>query len=1366
LSEPAARPRSRVWWKYLLILTGAILLSIVAAFWYITTDSFQSLVRRRVVAEIERITGGHAQVGSFHTIPFRMQVEIRDVTVRGLEAPGAVALAHADRLVAQVKVISFLRTEFGFSDVVLDHPVIHVAVYPDGTTNIPGPPTSDNPGKTPIEQLFALSIDRLYVRHGELIWNGEKIPLDFAAHDAELQMQYSFLRFRYEGRVLLGKVDTEFSDFRPFAWMSTAEFSLGQTYADVHSLKLNSGRSHLEARGRVSDFRQPRLQVTYDAHLDLGEAASIARRHDLREGTVEFQGQGTWSLEGFATSGVLALREFGWQDDEIELNKASATADYSFSDQQIKLMRLQGKLLEGSFTGDLQVDNWQNQTRESKTAARSRLNEDMAIVTAVRPQKSKNDKGKGSELQSGVVHLRMRDISAGGLAQALNTRAHPLGRFRPAGFATGTIDARWRGVPRDAEIAFTFELNPPLRSAAGELPVTARLEGAYRGSSEELELDKANVSTPASHVQASGKLSASSSLRLSLSTSNLDELRPVIAALHGPADIPFTAHGNATFNGVVSGKPSTPSIAGTLVAQDFDFILPATARSSRRVHWDSLSTTLQFSSWGMTLRNGSLQRGETSAEFEVSAMLQEGQFTDDSPFTARVTLHNIDVASTAVLAGYDYPVTGVADLSLQLSGTRALPRAQGQIHAINASAYGESIQQFDADVRLAEGETALSNIHLFHDDSVVTGNAAYSTSTRAFNIDLTGKNFDLARIPRIRFGRLRIDGRGDFTLRAAGTPEAPLVTAAAHLHELTLDNEVAGQLDLEAVSRGRELHVTGHSEFSRGNVSLDGSIRMGSDLATNLSVRMDSIDLDALWRTYLRGELTGHSAVTGTLTVQGPLLDPKKWTLNGEFPNVLLDVEYVKLHSQDPVRFTYTQQSLHLERMRFVGEGTDLAAGGSVHFAGPREVNLQADGHVDLKLLNSFASDITASGAMSMNLAVGGTIDEPLPQGTLQLTNGFVAYAGLPSGLSQLSGTLDFTRDRIHIETLTARTGGGTLDLKGDATTYNRQLSFNLTAVGREVRLRYPPGVSSTADAELHWIGTRTSSTISGDILVNKLAVTPNFDFSSYLERTRQIGAITPANSPLYNVKLDVHVQTAPELQMRTAVARLSGDADLRLRGSVARPAVLGRADVLEGEATFNGTKFRLERGDITFADPVTIKPQLNLQASSHVRNYDLNIIVTGTPDRLLVNYRSEPPLPQSDIIALLALGRTNEESQQLQQQTGPNPFTDAASTLIINQAINSNVSSRIQKLFGASRIKIDPQGLTTETNPTARGPQVTIEQQFANNVSLTYSTNVSQSSQQIIQGEYFFTRNISAVGTRDQNGVVSFDVRIRRRRK
>jgi translocation and assembly module TamB len=60
----------------------------------------------------------------------------------------------------------------------------------------------------------------------------------------------------------------------------------------------------------------------------------------------------------------------------------------------------------------------------------------------------------------------------------------------------------------------------------------------------------------------------------------------------------------------------------------------------------------------------------------------------------------------------------------------------------------------------------------------------------------------------------------------------------------------------------------------------------------------------------------------------------------------------------------------------------------------------------------------------------------------------------------------------------------------------------------------------------------------------------------------------------------------------------------------------------------------------------------------------------------------------------------------------------------------------------------------------------VTIEQQISNTLTLTYITNVSQAQQQIIQAEYYLTRNISLIALRDQNGVVSFDISIRRRKK
>ncbi len=318
------------------------------------------------------------------------------------------------------------------------------------------------------------------------------------------------------------------------------------------------------------------------------------------------------------------------------------------------------------------------------------------------------------------------------------------------------------------------------------------------------------------------------------------------------------------------------------------------------------------------------------------------------------------------------------------------------------------------------------------------------------------------------------------------------------------------------------------------------------------------------------------------------------------------------------------------------------------------------------------------------------------------------------------------------------------------------------------MRLRYPPGVSSTANADLRLTGTSNSALLTGDVTMTKLSVTPGFDFGAYMEKSKQGGVFTQTDSLANRLRLDVHVVTTPELQMQTAIARLQRRRRSQMRGTADRPVILGRAEVLEGDFSFNGTKYRLERGDVTFANPAKTQPIVDLQAATRVRDYDITIRIRGdasTSNGLKVSWQSEPSLPEGDVIALLALGRTQEEAAAATQASGAFGFGGEASDLLINEALNSTVNSRLQRLFGASRIKIDPQGLASETN-LVRGPQLTIEQQVASNITLTYSTNVSVSSQQIIQAEYNITRNMSIVALRDQNGVVSFDLRIRSHRK
>jgi len=309
--------------------------------------------------------------------------------------------------------------------------------------------------------------------------------------------------------------------------------------------------------------------------------------------------------------------------------------------------------------------------------------------------------------------------------------------------------------------------------------------------------------------------------------------------------------------------------------------------------------------------------------------------------------------------------------------------------------------------------------------------------------------------------------------------------------------------------------------------------------------------------------------------------------------------------------------------------------------------------------------------------------------------------------------------------------------------------------------LRYPPGVSAGASADLRLVGTMKNSTLSGDVTVLRFGLNPRFDFSLYLARANQPPTLPDPTSPLNNLHLDVHVVSTPALEVQTSLAKLSGDVDLRLRGTGTRPVVLGRVNIIEGDLFFNGTTYHLERGDISFSNPVRIDPVLNVEATARVRDYDLTLGVHGPIDHLATNYRSEPPLPTGDIIALLAFGHTSQDAA-LNPQAAPN-FTETASNAILGEALNQVVSNRAQKLFGVSRIKIDPQVGTATSNPTAR---VTIEQQISGKLTLTYITDVTQASEQVIQFEYNVNRSVSVIAVRDQFGVVGFDVKIRQRRK
>ena len=88
MSEAGVPPERRKIGKYVLGLMLAGALALAGVGWYSTTESFRTLVRERLIATLERMTGGRVELGSIHTVPFHFQLEVRNLTIHGREKPG------------------------------------------------------------------------------------------------------------------------------------------------------------------------------------------------------------------------------------------------------------------------------------------------------------------------------------------------------------------------------------------------------------------------------------------------------------------------------------------------------------------------------------------------------------------------------------------------------------------------------------------------------------------------------------------------------------------------------------------------------------------------------------------------------------------------------------------------------------------------------------------------------------------------------------------------------------------------------------------------------------------------------------------------------------------------------------------------------------------------------------------------------------------------------------------------------------------------------------------------------------------------------------------------------------------------------
>ena len=109
--------------------------------------------------------------------------------------------AHIDRLYARAKILSFFDARLGLDFLEVDHPAIHLIVYPNGRTNQPTPKAKQSASGPAIRTIFDLQARRVEVHNGVALINDRSIPFQLAANNLGVVITYAPPTGHYLGEI-------------------------------------------------------------------------------------------------------------------------------------------------------------------------------------------------------------------------------------------------------------------------------------------------------------------------------------------------------------------------------------------------------------------------------------------------------------------------------------------------------------------------------------------------------------------------------------------------------------------------------------------------------------------------------------------------------------------------------------------------------------------------------------------------------------------------------------------------------------------------------------------------------------------------------------------------------------------------------------------------------------------------------------------------------------------------------------------------------------------------------------------------------------------------------------------------------------
>ncbi|HET9409877.1 MAG TPA: translocation/assembly module TamB domain-containing protein [Candidatus Sulfotelmatobacter sp.] len=1282
-------------------IAALVVLVVAAGLIYLRTNSFRQFAIREIVEQADLATGGKTAIGSFDFALSNLTAHLYNITIRGTESTVQPPLLHADKLTVSFKIISVIHHQISLSGLLVEHPAVFVKVSSNGESNVPTPPPSKSSSHT---SVFDLAVRHAQLTNGEVNYNDRKIPLDADLHNLSANIRFESLDKRYVGTLSYDDGHLQYARNAPLSHDLNLQFSATPQQFDLKEMRMMVGTSELTLQAHASNYSQPVAEGEYKIRIHTQDFAAMSPSASPA-GDVLLAGR----LAYRSNQDQPLIRNVAI-DGQVASDLLTAVA----SGRKVELRRLQGTYRLGN--GNLNLTGFSVDTLGGWITA----NAEMKHLDGTPDSR---------------VNASLSNISLKALQREAGTNG--MERASIAGTLHGEVDAAWKGsvsnVRAHSDLFVQALARNPSNRSAKEVPAHGALHMDYDGPRQSVQVHDTAFQIPTATATAEGSISRHSNLVIHVVANDLHQLAALASSFGSGESKPLALSGAANLTATVQGTMQKPTVNAQLEATNLNV---------EGSEWKSAKLALSANSGEVKVNSASLINAhQGQATLTATVGLKNWSYEESGPIQAHLQVQQLELADLQNVASQHYPVSGRLSTTIDFHGSQLEPVGSGTLQVANANAYGEPIQNLAVKFN-AENGSIVSNLNISTHAGAVNADVSFTPKTKAYKVRLDAPAVVVQNFQTVQEKNLAVTGTISASVNGEGTLNDPQLVATIQFPQLQIRKDTISGFKAQLQVAQHRANLALDSKVAQASIRARGTVALADDYNADATIDTGSISLAPLIATYTSSPPDGFQGQTELhASVKGPLKDKSR--LEARFSIPVLEAKYQQLEIgiARPIRVDYAKSMVTLQPAELKGTGTNLTAQGRIPLGGGGTPTLTAEGSVDARILHMLAPDVQSSGVVALNVRSSGTAI----QGQVKLQNLALTTTDAPIGVEKLNGTLEIGGDRVQIKDVTAQVGGGPISA-GGSITYKPDLHFNLALQGKSMRLRYPEGLRSLLDANLTLNGTTQASVLNGRVLIDNLSFTPDFDLSRFGD---QFSTGNTPSQPGFadTVKLAISVQSQQSLQAVSSQVSIAGQAVLQVGGTAGNPVITGRTTLTSGELFYRNLRYELKRGVITFDNPNETHPVLNVSVATVVEQYNLTLTLRGPLDKLTTAYVSDPPLATADIINLIARGKTTEEQAASSQSTD---------SMIASQ-VAGQLSSGIQKLAGISSLQIDPTLGGSNSNPSAR---VAIQQRVTKNLLFSFSTDVSQPGNEIVQGEYKINKRWSVSTTRDQLGGISIDGR------